>query len=289
MPLLDRRYWEGFAVSHLPAVGLLEVLQRVPDPRGRFGKRHPLSAMLAAVVCARLCGFRGIQPVVQWLELHGPAMWHLLGYRRKPPVRQTYANVLAELDPEQLEALLLEFVEQCGASEVPPVPSAKRVTTTSAATDVAGPLDTEIWDGKTLRGTRRGDQRAEQVLVRMQRTLGRILASHAIPANTNETTVALELVKRLVLKGKLIEADAAYCQRELCETIVEKEGDYLVTVKGNQPQLLRDVQQAFVIPEGGQAALFRRGVSIRRDSLLTEQHPQTIRPRRSPRPGATIA
>jgi hypothetical protein len=123
----------------------------------------------------------------------------------------------------------------------------------------------------------------------MQRTLGRILASHAIPANTNETTVALELVKRLVLKGKLIVADAAYCPRELCETIVKKKGDYLVTVKGNQPQLLRDVQQAFVIPEGGQAALFRRGVSIRRDSLLTEQHPQTIRPRRSPLPGTTIA
>ncbi len=78
----------------------------------------------------------------------------------------------------------------------------------------------------------------------------RILASHAIPANTNETTVALDLVKRLVLKGKLIVADAADCQRERCETIVEKEGDDLVTVKGNQPQLLRDVQQAFVIPEG---------------------------------------
>ncbi len=255
MPLLDRRYWEGFAVSHLPAGGLLEVLQRVPDPRGRYGKRHPLSAMLAAVVCSTLCGFRGFQPVVQWLELHGPAMWHLLGFRRKPPVRQTYANVLAELDPEQIESLLLEFVEQCGASEIPPMPSAKTVTpasvtTTSAATNAAEPLDAEIWDGKTLRGTRRGDQRAEQVLVRMQRTLGRILASHAIPANTHETTVALELVKRLVLKGKLIVADAAYCQRELCETIVEKEGDYLVTVKGNQPQLLRDVQQAFVIPEG---------------------------------------
>ena len=247
MPLLDRRYWEGFALNQSPAVGLLEVLQRVPDPRGRYGKRHPLSAMLAAVVCSTLCGFRGFQPAVQWLELHGPAMWHLLGFRRRPPVRQTYANVLAKLDPEQLEALLLKFVEQCGASEVPP---AKRVTTTSAATNVAEPLDTEIWDGKTLRGTRRGDQRAEQVLVRMQRTLGRILASHAISANTNETAVASELVKQLVLKGKLIVADAADCQRELCVTIVKKEGDYLVTVKGNQPQLLRDVQQAFVIPEG---------------------------------------
>ena len=95
-----------------PAGGLLEFLQRVPDPRGRLGRRHPLSAMLAAVVCATLCGFRGIRPVVHWLELHGVGMWHLLGFRRKPPVRQTFANVLAEMDPDLLEAVLLEFVEQ---------------------------------------------------------------------------------------------------------------------------------------------------------------------------------
>ena len=237
-------------------MGLLEILQRVPDPRGRYGKRHPLSAMLAAVVCSTLCGFRGFQPVVQWLELQGTAMWHLLGFRRKPPVRQTYANVLAKLDPEQLESLLLEFVEQCemfGGSS----------STTSSTASIASPppenstalvdvemVDVEIWDGKTLRGTRKGDQRAEQVLVRMQRALGKILSSNAIPANTNEPTVALELVKRLVLKGKLIVADAIYCQRELCEAVLQKEADYLVTVKGNQPQLLRDIEQAFRIPEG---------------------------------------
>ena len=229
-------------------MGLLEVLQRVPDPRGRYGKRHPLSAMLAAVVCSTLCGFRGFQPVVQWLELHGTAMWHLLGFRRKPPVRQTYANVLAELNPELLESLLLEIVEQCDVSgeSSPTAPVARP----SLPEHSVAPTDVEIWDGKTLRGTRKGDHRAEQVLVRMQRALGKILSSNAIPANTNEPTVALELVKRLVLKGKLIVADAAYCQRELCEAVLEKEADYLITVKRNQPQLLRDIEQAFVIPEG---------------------------------------
>lgn len=242
MPLLDRRCWEGFTVIQSPAAGLLEVLQRVPDPRGRYGKRHPLSAMLAAVVCSTLCGFRGFQPVVQWLELHGSAMWHLLGFRRKPPVRQTYANLLAKLDVDQLEAALREFVEQCGLLE--------ESASSSVPENSLAPIDVEIWDGKTLRGTRKGDQRAEQVLARMQRALGQILASHAIPANTNETAVALELAKRLILKGKLIVADAADCQREFCEAVVQQEADYLVTVKGNQPQLLRDIEQAFVIPEG---------------------------------------
>ena len=69
--------------------------------------------MLAAVVCATLCGFRGIRPVVHWLDLHGVGMWHLLGFRRKPPVRQTFANVLAEIDPDVLEAVLYPIRQAC--------------------------------------------------------------------------------------------------------------------------------------------------------------------------------
>lgn len=103
---------EGFGVNVQPAGGLLEFLQRVPNPRGRLGWRHSLSDKLAVLVCATLCGFRGIRLVVHWLELHGAGMWHLLGFRRKPPVRQTFANVQAEIDPDLLDAVLLEFVEQ---------------------------------------------------------------------------------------------------------------------------------------------------------------------------------
>ena len=230
-----------------PAGGLLEVLQRVPDARGRTGRRHPLSAMLAAVVCATLCGFRGIRPVVHWLELHGVGMWHLLGFRRKPPVRQTFANVLAQIDPDLLEAVLLEFVEQLELSHETGSPGSSVKTGTAPSTS-AEPLDVEIWDGKTLRGTRHGERRAEQVLIRIQHTLAKVLSSTAISSDTNESKTAYDLVRRLILKGKLIIGDAAYCQREICEAIVEQEADYLVTVKGNQPQLLHDIEQAFVIP-----------------------------------------
>ena len=49
---------------------------------------------------------------MQWLERHGVEMWHLLGFTRKPPVRQTFANVLAEVNPERLEQVLCELIEQ---------------------------------------------------------------------------------------------------------------------------------------------------------------------------------
>jgi hypothetical protein len=222
-----------------PARGLLEILQQVPDPRGREGQRHPLSAMLAAVVCATFCGFRGLRATVRWLKLNGTQLSHLLGFTRHPPVRQTFANALAEIEPVVLQRVLREFVEQFNIAEKP-------TGTLSAPSD---PLAVEIWDGKTLRGTRK-ESRSEQLLVRIQMVLASVLSSTSIPANTNEPTVALDLVRQLVMKGKLVVADAAYCQRELCQAIVDQGGDYLVTVKGNQPTLLRDAEQAFVIPRG---------------------------------------
>jgi hypothetical protein len=207
--------------------------------------------MLAAVVCATLCGFRGLRPVVHWLELHGTAMWHLLGFTRKPPVRQTFANVLAAVDPVVLEQSLLELIEQLDLSECAEVAvGATTVGSQPSTAQSLAPQDVEIWDGKTLRGTRGGERRAEQLLIRIQHTLAKVISSTAIPRDTNESKTAYDLVRRLVLTGKLIVGDAAYCQREICQTIVEKNGDYLVTVKQNQPQLLRDIEQAFVIPEG---------------------------------------
>jgi hypothetical protein len=193
-----------------------------------------MSAMLAAIICATLCGFRGLRATGRWLEIHGDAMWHLLGFRRKPPVRQTYADLLKEIDVEAFERVLVEFSRQCAPG------------VESATSD----LVVEVWDGKTLRGTRNGEQRAEAILVRMQAILGQIIASVRIPLDTNESKAAFELAKSLVLAGKLVVGDAAYCQRDTCQQIVDSGGDYLVTVKGNQPQLLRDIELAFVIPEG---------------------------------------
>lgn len=239
-------------MSDQPVRGLLEILQQVPDPRGREGLRHPLSAMLAAIICANLSGHQGLRQTVRWLRLQGVAMWHLLGFTRKPPVRQTYANVLAEIDPHVLERVLLEFVSQleCAPSDLMDKPVKVKPQATAAVSTAASAVDVEVWDGKTLRGTRKGDRRAEQVLVRMQAVLGTILGSLRIPFETNESKTALEMAKSLVLKGKLVVGDAAYCQRDICQQIVDSGGNYLVTVKGNQPQLLRDIEQAFVIPQG---------------------------------------
>jgi hypothetical protein len=50
------------------------------------------------------------------------------------------------------------------------------------------------------------------------------------------------LEKLPALDGKIITADPLHCQRSHARTIVEKGGDYLLQVKGNQPNLLKQAQ-----------------------------------------------
>lgn len=57
-----------------------------------------------------------------------------------------------------------------------------------------------------------------------------------------EQTAAAALLEKLpALDGKIITADPLHCQRKTASCIVQKGGDYLLQVKGNQPNLLANL------------------------------------------------
>ena len=58
-----------------------------------------------------------------------------------------------------------------------------------------------------------------------------------------EQTAAAALLEKLpALDGKIITADPLHCQRQHARSIVEKGGDYLLQIKGNQPKLLQQAR-----------------------------------------------
>jgi predicted transposase YbfD/YdcC len=68
----------------------------------------------------------------------------------------------------------------------------------------------------------------------------------ATSAKSNEITAIPLLLDLLDLAGALVTIDAMGCQTEIAEKIVERGGDYVLTVKENQPHLLEDIRQSFV-------------------------------------------
>jgi predicted transposase YbfD/YdcC len=45
------------------------------------------------------------------------------------------------------------------------------------------------------------------------------------------------LLEQVVVAGAVVTIDAMGCQREVSRTIVAREGDYVLALKGNQPAL----------------------------------------------------
>lgn len=214
-------------VNSRVAGNLLAMLAQIPDPRGRQGRRHPLAAMLAAIVCGILTGAQGYKAIAQWARAQHSTVGPWLGFQRRPPCANSFRNLLLALEPEALEAVLRQWM----------------------AVVLDQPLAAELQgvslDGKTLSNTLAAHERNVHLLGLLDQATGGVLGQQSVDPTTNEAKAALELLKTIVLEGRLITGDAMFCQRELCQQIVDDHGDYLLVVKDNQPELKSALEAEF--------------------------------------------
>ena len=66
-----------------------------------------------------------------------------------------------------------------------------------------------------------------------------------VDAKTNEHKAALQLLGILPLSGKVVVGDAMFCQREICQQIVDSGGHYFIVVKDNQSDLKEAISAEF--------------------------------------------
>ena len=218
----------------MATLSLLEVLAEVPDPRSRRGRRHPLPALLALTVLAMLRGCKGPTAIAQFGRDHGIALAHALGFTRGlTPVASCLCDLFARLDAVAFEAALSRWVRsrtQPDASEQPSPTSAKE------------PLS---FDGKTLRGSRDGEVPGQHLVAAYAPLVEAVLAQVRVDAKTNEHKAALQLLGILPVRGRIVTGDAIFCQRDICQEIIDQGGDYLFFVKENQPGLRADIAAGF--------------------------------------------
>lgn len=189
--------------------------------------------MLTAVVCGLLCGNRGYTQLVEWLHDLPVAVWHWMGYTRRPPKRDCFRDLLMKLDPAALEAALAAWIHEALGLELNPAQ-----------------LQAVSIDGKTLCGTLRPFARAVHLLAAVDHQTGCILSQCRVDEKTNEHKSALELLQTLVREGRVIVGDAMFCQREVCQQIVDSGGHYFLAVKGNQAGLEREISLELSAPDG---------------------------------------
>ncbi len=74
---------------------------------------------------------------------------------------------------------------------------------------------------------------------------GLVLAQRKVDEKSNEITAIPKLLNALELAGTVVTIDAMGCQREIASKIVERQADYVLAVKENQPGLLANIKDSF--------------------------------------------
>src|SRR5271156_207485 len=91
----------GQEAQVMQALSLPEALARVPDPRSRRGRRHPLSAGLGVVTLGLLMGRKSLEAIAELGRTFGSPLANALGFTRgKTPTKSTLSRTLRRLDPQ---------------------------------------------------------------------------------------------------------------------------------------------------------------------------------------------
>lgn len=160
--------------SHV-AGSLLALLTKIPDSRGRHGRRHFFAARLAAIVCAVSTGARGHKAIAEWVRHLDSGVWEWLGFHRRPPCANCFRNLLLALPPETLEAALREWVR---AELGEPAPDELRAVAIA---------------GKTLCNTLSAHELNVQLLAFLDQQTGGVLGQQAVDPNTKGAKATLVL------------------------------------------------------------------------------------------------
>ncbi len=211
----------------------------LPDPRRAQGRRFPLAALLTLAVAAILANHLSVLAIAEWGAAQCDDIRRALGFSGDTmPHQTTLHRLFARLDAHLLAALV-----RAVAVTHPNAPL--------VAPGVRGQQGVAV-DGKAHRGRLAGQPLVAcpiHMLSAVCHETGLVLAQMPVTATGDKAAAELATVPALIAcldwQGRVLTGDALYCQRSLCQQIVDAGGDYLVLVKANQPALLHDIATLF--------------------------------------------
>jgi predicted transposase YbfD/YdcC len=196
---------------------------RVEDPRDARFVTHRLGDILTIALSATLSGAKSFEDIAAfgrakeaWLRSLGLALPDGI------PSHDTFRDLFRHLAPQAFQDCFTAWV--------------------NAACARLGVPNIQV-DGKALRGSRGLGGTCLHLVSAWAGANALTLGQVAVEEDSNEITAIPRLLKLLELEGALVSIDAIGCQKEIAQAVLDQGGDYLLTVKENQPTLYRDIER----------------------------------------------
>jgi predicted transposase YbfD/YdcC len=201
------------------------ILEDIRDPKNR---RHLLIDTLIIAITAVICGADGFTQIEEFGKSNETWFRKFLKLDNGIPSHDTFGRVFSLLSPAAFQECFRAWIE-----------SVRAVHTGEEIVAI---------DGKSLR---RSHDRKRGLgplhMVSAWAVNSRVvLGQRATEAKSNEITAIPELLETLMLRGCIVTIDAMGCQKAIAEKIVDRGGDYVLALKGNQSTLAEQVEEAFI-------------------------------------------
>lgn len=216
----------GSPATRAKALLLIDYLATIPDPRVVGRTSYRLVDLLVTTILAFLSGAEDFVEVE--IFAHGRRRWlrRFADFGKTIPSHDTFDRVFRLVDPKALSQRLSEWL-------------------IAVSKAISG--DTIAIDGKTSRHSfdTASGLRSLHMVTAWATEARLVLGNTAVREKSNEITAIPDLLELIDIKDCIVTIDAMGCQRKIAQLIIERKGNYIFGLKGNQPEMEREVREFF--------------------------------------------
>ncbi|MBU1778736.1 ISAs1 family transposase [Patescibacteria group bacterium] len=207
---------------------LLNLLTQIKDNRRKQGQRHPLHILFLITVMAIMQGAKSERAIARFAINNKASLIKELEITRgEVPSRRILAQFIQTLDFNKLQSLFH--------------------TWTSKFVNIKKGEWLSI-DGKAIRGTITNANNPMQdfmslVTVFANKKKQALAVGKINTKKENEIPTVRNLIEMLDLQGVTFTLDALHCQTKTTQTIIKTKNNYVIGVKDNQKNLLKQLKK----------------------------------------------
>ena len=203
--------------------------ESLSDPRHARNRKHRLVDVVVIAVCGMVCGGDGPTAIHRWASNRREWLGQWLALPNGIPSRDCIRRLLMALRPEAFQKCFQEWVAH------------------ATQTDDGGEARLIAIDGKTCRRSHDASRQLgpPHIVSAWASEEGIALGQVATEEKSNEITAIPLLLERIDLTSSLITIDAMGCQKAIARDIVAGGGDFVISVKDNQPKLCEAIETYF--------------------------------------------
>ena len=219
---------EGFEKQRRKS--LLDHFSEVEDFRANWRVMYPMPEVLLLVVCATMASCDDFEDIAAWGDAHIDFLRQFSPYHYGVPSARWLNILMNRMNPAVFSDCFMGWATTFRPSFSP--------------SQIA-------FDGKTLRRSHdaKTDVKALHLVSAFATHERLIMGQEATAEKSNEITAIPVLLEKLAAKGALAGAlvtiDAMGCNPRVTQSVLDHKADYLIALKGNQMNLLAEVETFF--------------------------------------------